>query len=116
MDAAVATNEAGANALTAPSDCRELGGVIASATPVVLTVQDVLATDTILAIGVGSEITDPPLPADIRDLLMSTARFAEAVLRLDRRGASPEADGLCYDSLAAVKLSLRRIAWSRALE
>ena len=87
MAASLATLDAGAGTLTAPSEFREYSGVTASESPIALSDRDLVATDTIPAVGVGNETVQPPLPPDIRDLLMSTARFAEAILLLDRRGA-----------------------------
>ena len=68
------------------------------------------------AIDVVSERSQAPLPADILDLLMSTAQFVEAVLQLDRSGSTFSAESACYDTLANVKRSLRQVALSRTLE
>jgi hypothetical protein len=72
--------------------------------------------DTIRAFAVEQAAMLPPLPADIGDLLMSTIRFCEAIMRVDLAGVNCETEGPCLDALAAVKQSLRKITWSRALE
>jgi hypothetical protein len=55
-------------------------------------------------------------PDDVLNLLIATALFARAVIQLDRDDSSRRRELQCYDALAALKLSLRRVAWSRDLE
>ena len=55
-------------------------------------------------------------PEDVLDLLISTALFAKAIMQLDRDDSCRQSELQCYDALASLKGSLRRVAWSRALE
>jgi hypothetical protein len=116
MATSLASLHTGGSILTAPSDFREFGGVTATETLVALSDRDLLETHSILFSGDEKGNAHAPLPPDIRDLLLSTARFTEAILQLDRRVGNRQAEGLCYDALAAVKQGLRLVVWSRALE
>jgi hypothetical protein len=116
MATSLASLDRGGSTLTVPSDFREHGGVTAFETPVAVSDRDPLETCAILRSDGEKEIANARLPPDICDLLLFTARFAEAILQLDRRRADREAEGRCYDALAAVKQSLRLVVWSRGLE
>ena len=113
MATSLVSLDTGGSTLTAPSDFRD---VTAFEPPVALSDRIPLETRRFLPLGGEKENADARLPPDIRDLPLFTARFAEAILQLDRRRANHEAEGPCYDALAAVRQTLRLVVWSRGLE
>jgi Fe-S cluster assembly iron-binding protein IscA len=60
--------------------------------------------------------SNKPLAGDVLDLLISTALFAKAIAQLDNASSNHCAERICYEALATVKMNLRQITWSRALE
>jgi hypothetical protein len=112
MATSLVSLDTGGSTLTAPSDFRD----VTAFEPVALSDRDPLETRRFLPFGSEKENADARLPPDIRDLPRFTARFAEAILQLDRRRANLDAEGPCYDALAAVRQTLRLVVWSRGLE
>ena len=116
MGEAFATSNEGQGLSHEPHGWREDGASsVVATTDVAARRTDVVAPER-LALVVADMISQPAPPADVLDLLISTARFAQAIVELDLGDPDKRAERICFDALAALKRSLRQVTWSRALE